>query len=133
VDTGLTIVDVDDVAEGHLLAMEKGKIGERYILGGENLSLKQVLDLLAEISGRPRVKMQIPRPVALTWAYLDTALARLNPRHIPSATPDAVRVSSKREYFSSAKAISELGYRYIPAIEALRKAVEWYRQNGYAL
>lgn len=131
VDTGLTIVDVDDVAEGHLLAMEKGKIGERYILGGENLSLKQVLDILSEVSGKPPVNTKIPRAVALVWSYVDTGLARLNPRHIPSATPDAVRVSSKREYFSSAKAIRELGYRYIPAREALRKAVEWYRQNGY--
>jgi dihydroflavonol-4-reductase len=132
VDTGLTIVDVDNVAEGHLLAMEKGKIGERYILGGENLSLKQVLDILAEVSGRPEVKIQIPRTVALAWAYVDTGLARLNPRHIPAATPDAVRVSSKREYFSSAKAIRELGYHFDPAHIALRKAVEWYRQNGYA-
>jgi dihydroflavonol-4-reductase len=132
VDTGLTIVDVDDVANGHLLAMEKGKVGERYILGGENLSLKQVLDLLSEISGRPEVRAQIPRAVALVWAYVDTGLARLNPKHIPAATPDAVRVSSKKEYFSSAKAMRELGYMYVPAREALRKAVEWYRANGYA-
>jgi dihydroflavonol-4-reductase len=131
VDTGLTIVDVDDVAEGHLLAMEKGKTGERYILGGENLSLKQVLDILAEISSRPSVKTKIPRAVALVWAYVDTTLALLNPHHVPVATPEAVRVSSKHEYFSSAKAIRELDYRYIPAREALRKAVEWYQQNGY--
>jgi dihydroflavonol-4-reductase len=132
VDTGLTIVDVDDVANGHLLAMEKGRIGERYILGGENLSLKQVLDLLSDVSGRPQVRARIPRAVALGWAYLDTGLARLNPQHIPAATPDAVRVSTKKEYFSSAKAIHELGYTFIPAREALRKAVEWYRANGYA-
>jgi len=131
VDTGLTIVDVDDVAKGHLLAMEKGKIGERYILGGENLSLKQVLDLLSDVSGKPQVRARIPRAVALGWAYLDTGLARLNPKHIPAATPDAVRVSTKKEYFSSAKAIHELGYTFIPAREALRKAVEWYRANGY--
>jgi dihydroflavonol-4-reductase len=132
VDTGLTIVDVDDVAEGHMLAMKKGKIGERYILGGENLSLKQVLDLLSEVSGRPEVRARIPRAVALGWAYLDTGLARLNPKHIPAATPDAVRVSSKKEYFSSAKAIRDLGYSFIPARDALQKAVEWYRTNGYA-
>jgi dihydroflavonol-4-reductase len=131
VDTGLTIVDVDDVANGHLLAMEKGKIGERYILGGENLSLKQVLDLLAEVSGLPKVRARIPRAIALVWAYLDTGLARLNSIHIPAATPAAVRVSSKKEYFSSAKAMRELGYTYIPASDALRKAVEWYRANGY--
>jgi dihydroflavonol-4-reductase len=132
VDTGLTIVDVDDVANGHLLAMEKGKVGERYILGGENLSLKQVLDLLSEVSGRPKAQARIPRAVALGWAYLDIGLARLNPKHIPAATPDAVRVSSKKEYFSSAKAMRELGYTYIPARDALRKAVEWYRANDYA-
>ena len=132
VDTGLTIVDVDGVAEGHMLAMKKGKVGERYILGGENLSLKQVLDLLSEVAGRPEVRARIPRAVALGWAYLDTGLARLNPKHVPAATPDAVRVSIKKEYFSSAKAIRELGYSFIPAREALLKAVEWYRANGYA-
>jgi dihydroflavonol-4-reductase len=132
VDTGMTIVDVDDVARGHLLGAERGQIGERYVLGGENLSLKQVLDLLAEVSGRPRVHTRIPWQAALAWAYVDTTLARMNPRHIPAATPDAVRVSRKREYFSSAKAVQELGYSPAPAREALRKAVDWYRRNGYA-
>jgi dihydroflavonol-4-reductase len=131
VDTGLTIVDVDDVATGHLLAAKLGKIGERYILGGETLSLKQVLDILAEVSGQAKVQTRIPRGVALAWAYLDTALARLNPSHIPAATPDAVRVSAKREFFSSAKAIRELGFSPSPARDALLKAVEWYRENGY--
>ena len=132
VDTGLTIVDVDDVAEGHLLAAEKGRGGERYILGGENLSLKQVLDLLAEVSGLPKVTARIPRVVAMAYAYLDTGLARLDKRRVPEATPAAVRVSSKKEYFSSARAMRELGYTFVPAKEALRKAVEWYRANGYA-
>ena len=131
VDTGMTIVDVDDVANGHLLVMERGKIGERYILGGENLSLKQVLDLLSEVSGRPEVRVRIPRIVALVWAYVDTTFARMNPKYIPAATPDAVRVSINKEYFSSAKAIKELGYTFIPAKEALQKAVVWYRSNGY--
>jgi dihydroflavonol-4-reductase len=111
--------------------MERGRIGERYILGGENLSLKQVLDLLAEVSGLLPVRTRIPRPVAMAWAYLDTGLARLDKRRIPTATVEAVRVSRKKEYFSSAKAVRELGYSYRPAREALRKAVEWYRQNGY--
>ncbi len=132
VETGMTIVDVDDVAAGHLLAAERGVIGERYVLGGENLSLKQVLDLLAEVSGLPKVRTRIPRWVAMLWAYVDTGLARLNPGHIPVATPETVRVSSRHEYFTSAKAIRELGYSAIPAREALRKAVEWYRRNGYA-
>ena len=132
VDTGLTIVDVEDVAEGHLLAAERGKISERYILGGENLTLKQVLDLLAEVSGRPPVRFRIPRAVALAWAYFDVGLARLSPHHIPMATPEAVRVSRKREFFSSAKAIHELGYQPAPARVALEKAVAWYRAHGYA-
>lgn len=131
VDTGLTIVDVDDVAQGQLLALEKGRIGERYILGGENLSLKQVLDILAEVSGRPPVKLRIPRSLAMIWAYLDTSIALLNPNHIPTATPEAVRVSKKKEYFSSAKAMRELGYTFTPAREALLKAVIWYRDHGY--
>jgi dihydroflavonol-4-reductase len=132
VETGLTVVDVEDVAAGHLLAAEKGQVGERYILGGENLTLKQVLDLLAEVSGLPQVRTRIPRLVALAWAYADTGLARLDPRRVPAATPAAVRVSSKKEYFSSAKAVRELGYTFVPARQALRKAVEWYRANGYA-
>ena len=82
VDTGMNIVDVDDVAVGHVLAAEKGRIGERYILGGENLTLKEVLDLLAEVSGRPTARLRIPHSVALAWAYVDVALARLNPHHL---------------------------------------------------
>ena len=132
VDTGLTIVDVDDVANGHILAMEKGVVGDRYILGGENLSLKQVLDLLSDISGRPKVHTRIPRAIALAWAYLDTGFSLVNEKHIPAATPAAVRVSSIKEYFSSDKAIHELGYKFSPARVALRKSVEWYRGNGYA-
>lgn len=131
VDTGLTIVDVEDVAAGHLLAAEKGRLGERYILGGENLTLKQVLDLLAEVSGKPQVKLRIPRFIAMGWAYLDVGLSRLMPGRIPTATPDAVRVSRHREYYSSAKAVRELGFPKTPARDALRKAVDWYKANGY--
>jgi len=132
VDTGLTIVDVEDVAAAHLLAAERGRVGERYILGGENLTLKQVLDLLAEVSGRPRVRFRIPHAVALGWAYVDAALARLNPRRIPTATPEKVRLSRRYEYFDSGKAVRELGLPQTSAREALRKAVEWYRAHGYA-
>lgn len=132
VDTGLTVVDVEDVAAGHLLAAERGRVGERYILGGENLTLKQVLDLLAEVSGRPRVRFRIPYAVALVWAYVDVALTRLIPNYIPTATPETVRLSRNYEYFDSGKAVRELGLPQTPAREALRKAVEWYRANGYA-
>jgi len=132
VDTGMNIVDVEDVAMGHLLAAERGRVGERYILGGENLTLKQVLDILAEVSGRPPVRLRIPHSVALAWSYVDVTLARLNPRHIPAATPEKVRLSRQKEYYNSSKAMRELGYTYRPAREALRKAVEWYRAHGYA-
>jgi dihydroflavonol-4-reductase len=132
VDTGLNIADVEDVAAGHLLAAERGRVGERYILGGENLTLKQVLDLLAEISGRPPVRLRIPHSVALAWSYIDVALAGLNPRRTPAATPEKVRLSRRFEFFDPGKAVRELGLPQTPAPEALRKAVEWYRAHGYA-
>jgi dihydroflavonol-4-reductase len=132
VETGLTVVDVDDVALGHLLAAEQGRVGERYILGGENLTLKQMLDLLAELSGLSRVRVRIPHSVALAWAYLDVALARVRARHVPVATPDTARLSRLHEYFSSAKAVRELGFPQTPARAALAKSVEWYRSHGYA-
>jgi dihydroflavonol-4-reductase len=131
VDTGLTIVDVDDVATGHLLAMANGRVGERYILGGETLTLKQVLDTLAAVAGCPPVRWRIPHLAALGWAYLDTGLAQIRPRHVPQATPEAVRVSWHPEYYSSGKAMRELGYTFGPARDALAKAVHWYRQHGY--
>jgi dihydroflavonol-4-reductase len=132
VDTGLNIVDVADVATGHLLAAERGRVGERYILGGENLTLKQVLHLLAEISGRPPVRLRIPHWVAMAWAYVDVALALMNPRRAPTATPDKVRLSRRYEYFDTGRAMRELGLPQTPAREALRKAVEWYCACGYA-
>jgi dihydroflavonol-4-reductase len=132
VDTGLNIVDVEDVAAGHLSAAEQGRIGERYILGGENLTLRQVLDLLADVSGRPRVRFRLPHSVALAWSYVDVALARLNPHRTPAATPEKVRLSRRHEFFDPSKAIRELGLPQTPAREALRKAVEWYRTHGYA-
>jgi dihydroflavonol-4-reductase len=131
VDTGLCIVDVEDVADGHILAAKHGRVGEKYILGGDNLSLKQVLDMLSDITGRPRVKLHIPHSVALGWSYLDTALAGIIPAHIPSATPDKVRLSRLKEYYDSSKAIRELGFNQTPASLALNKAVQWYRENGY--
>ena len=132
VDTGLNIVDVEDVAAGHLLAAKRGQVGERYILGGVNLSLKQLLDLLAEVSGRPPVRLHIPHWVALAWSHVDLALARLNPHRVPTATPEKVRLSSRFEYFAPDKAVRELGLPQTSIREALGKAVDWYRANGYA-
>ena len=132
VDTTLTVADVDDVAAGHLLAAEKGRVGERYILGGEVLSLKQLTDLLAEVSGLPPARFRIPHAVALAWAYADVGLALVDHRHVPVATPTSARLSYRREAYSSARAVRELGLLQTPVREALRKAVEWYRANGYA-
>ena len=131
-DAGLNIVDVEDVAWGHLLAAERGRIGERYLLAGENLTLKQFFDLLAEVSGRPPVRFRIPHAVALAWSYVDVTLARLNPRHTPSATPEKVRLSRRYEFFDPGKAIRELGLPQTPVRQALARAVEWYRAHGYA-
>ncbi|MEJ2265693.1 MAG: NAD-dependent epimerase/dehydratase family protein [Anaerolineales bacterium] len=132
VDTGLNLIDVDDVAAGHLLAAERGQVGERYILGNENLTLKQLLDLLSEIAGLPPVRLHIPHWVAGAWSYVEVALARLNKAHIPTATPEKVRLSQRYEFFNPSKAVRELGLPQTPVRGALRKAVAWYRDNGYA-
>jgi dihydroflavonol-4-reductase len=132
VDTGLNIVDVEDVAAGHLLAAERGQVGRRYILGGENLTLKQILDLLAEVSGKRRVRLRIPHWAAHCWAHVDVTLAKLNPRRIPAATPDKVRLSRRYEFFDPGRAVRELGFPQTPARVALSKAVQWYRAHGYA-
>ena len=132
VDTCLTLVDVDDVAAGHLLAAQKGRLGERYVLGGETLTLKAMLELLGDVSGLPAPKVRIPHAVAIGWGYADVARAAVDRRHVPVATPTSARLSRRREAFSSAKAVRELGLPQTPAREALRKAVDWYRANGYA-
>jgi dihydroflavonol-4-reductase len=132
VQTRQNMVDVDSVAEGHLLAAQKGQVGQRYILGGENLTLKQFLDLLSEVSGLPPVKARIPFGVALGWAYVDAALGRMRRGYIPRATPEAVRVGRVHSYYDSSKARRELGYAPGPLRAAVEKAVAWYRVNGYA-
>ncbi len=132
VDTCLTLVDVDDVAVGHLLAAEKGRVGERYILGGEVVSLKGMLDLLSQESGLPPVRYRIPHALAVAWGYLDVTIAAIDRGRVPVATPTSARLSRRREAYSSAKAVRELGFRQTPAREALRKAVRWYRASGYA-
>jgi dihydroflavonol-4-reductase len=91
-----------------------------------------VLDLLAEVSGLPQVRLHVPHSVALAWSYVDVSLARLNPKHTPTATPDAVKQSRRYEFYEISKAINELGFPKSSAREALRKSVEWYRAHGYA-
>jgi dihydroflavonol-4-reductase len=131
VDTGLNIVDVEDVAHGHLLAAERGQVGEKYILGHENLTLQQILGLLAEITGKPSPRFKVPYGLALGVAYADAALARLIPGREPFVPPVGVKLSRKKMFFDSSKAVRELGLSQTPAREALRKAVRWFQENGY--
>ncbi|MCS7042282.1 MAG: NAD-dependent epimerase/dehydratase family protein [Bryobacteraceae bacterium] len=130
VDTGLNIVDAADAAEGHWLACERGRPGERYILGSENLTLKQIFDLLSRITGLPAPRLRLPWAVAFGAALVDTAWAELTGRP-PRAPLDAVRMARKKMWVSHAKAERELGYRPAPAETALRHAVEWFREHGY--
>jgi dihydroflavonol-4-reductase len=129
IDTGLNIVHVDDVAEGHLLALERGGIGERYILGGENLSLRELLGLIAGVTGRRPPAIRLTHEIVWPVAAALEGLARIVPFE-PPVTRDALRMARKRMFFSSAKAMNELGYRPRPAIEAVRDAVAWFRANG---
>jgi len=131
-DTGLNLVDAAECARGHLLALEKGKSGERYILGGENLTLKQLLDCLSAITGLPSPRLRVPNLVALGAAVVDELVTgRLLGRE-PRATVDAVRMGRKKMFVSSAKAERELGWKIVPVEDALRRAAEWFRAKGYA-
>jgi len=131
VDTGLNLVDVTDCARGHLLALEKGRSGERYILGGENLTLKQILDKLAALTGLPSPTIRVPYFVALATGVIDeTVTGRIRGRE-PRATIDSVRMGRKKMFVSSAKAERELGWKPLPIDGALRRAVDWFKNNGY--
>ncbi len=131
VDTGLNVVHVDDVARGHLLAFEKGVVGDRYILGGEDMSLKHILDEIAAITGRPAPRVRLPHNLILPVALVAEAWTRLSGGGEPFVTVDGVRMAKKWMYFSSAKARRELGYGPRPARQALADAIAWFRENGY--
>jgi dihydroflavonol-4-reductase len=132
VDTGLNLVDATECARGHVQALEKGRAGERYILGGENLTLKQILDRLAAITGLPSPKVKLPYVFALAAGVVDeTVTGRILGKE-PRATIDAVRMGRKKMFITSAKAERELGWRAVPVDAALRRSVEWFRANGYA-
>ncbi|MDD5629705.1 MAG: NAD-dependent epimerase/dehydratase family protein [Elusimicrobia bacterium] len=131
IDTGLCVVHVRDVALGHLLAARQGRVGERYILGGENLTFKQILDILSELTGRPAPRFKTPYAVAYAFAALDTAVSRLSGRE-PRAPLDAVRMARHYMWYDSAKARKELGYAPVPARQALADAAAWFQANGYA-
>jgi dihydroflavonol-4-reductase len=130
VDTGLNVVHVDDVAEGHLLAMERGVIGGHYILGAENLTLAEILAAVAERVHRPAPRMKIPHDVVMPVAWLAECLATMTGRE-PFVTRDGVRLARKRMFFSSERAIASLGYRPRPAKAAIADAVTWFGQHGY--
>jgi dihydroflavonol-4-reductase len=129
VDTGLNIVHVDDVAAGHLLAFHRGRAGERYILGGEDMTLREILAQIAQLVGRKPARIRLPHAALLPVAFVAEAFARAS-GGATRITVEGVRMSRKRMFYSSAKAIRELGYRSRPAVEALDDAVQWFRERG---
>ncbi|MFZ0806057.1 MAG: hopanoid-associated sugar epimerase [Candidatus Sulfotelmatobacter sp.] len=131
VETGLNLVDVRECARGHVAAFQKGKSGERYILGGENLTLKQILDKLGRITGLPSPKIKLPYFFAFATGVIDEAITGRLMKREPRATIDAVRMGKKKMFASSDKAERELGWKVVPVYEALQRAVEWFQANGY--
>jgi dihydroflavonol-4-reductase len=130
VDTGLNLAPVEDVAAGHLLAAEKGRVGERYLLGARNMTLKQILEALAKITGRPAPRVRLPHAVALAAGYADEWWSRLTGRE-PQIPVEGVKMSRHRMFVQSDKAERELGYRPGSVEAALERAVNWYEQHGY--
>jgi dihydroflavonol-4-reductase len=131
-DTGLNLVDVNEVARTHVHALEAGRSGERYILGGENLTLKQILDKMSAITGLPSPTMRVPHSVAMIFALCDQTVTGKMRGKEPRATVEAVRMGKKMMFVSSAKAERELNFRVIPVYAALRSAIDWFRAHGYA-
>lgn len=130
VDTGLNLVHVDDVAEGHILALEKGRIGETYILGGQNVTLKEMLAEIARLTGRKPPRIRLPRAPIYPIAYAAEAVAKLTGKE-PFVTVDALDMSKQMMFFSSSKAERELGYHARPYGAALKDAIAWFRGAGY--
>ncbi len=131
VDTGLNLVDVRDVAEGHVLAAERGRTGEKYILGNRNMTLREILEALARLTGRRAPVLRLPHAVPLAAAAVATGLARLTGRP-PRVSLESVRMAQHRMFFDAAKAVRELGLPQSPVDEALARAVAWFREKGYA-
>ena len=129
VDTGLNIAHVDDVANGHLLAYKKGAIGRRYILGGEDLSLQEILTEVANYCGHKPPTIKLARQLVVPIALISQAWAHLTNGPEPRATIDGLKMSKKKMFFSSARAIEELGYASRPAREAIHEAIDWFRGN----
>ena len=131
VNTGLNVVHVDDVATGHLLAYEKGAVGESYILGGENRTLQWILETVAELTGQRPPLIRLPHWFVTPIAHIWEGVTRLRGRGEPMLTVDSVRMARKLMYFSSEKARRDLGYTPRPGVEALREQVEWFYEHGY--
>ena len=129
VDTGLNVAHVDDVAQGHLLAFDRGEPGERYILGGENLPLKTILEIICDYADLKPPRVRLPHNAVYPFAWLAEQWARMSGKQ-PFATVDSVRMSKKFMYFSSARAEQDLGYAARPARRALEDAVDWFRNKG---
>jgi dihydroflavonol-4-reductase len=132
VDTGLNLVDVAEVARTHVAALTTGKPGRRYILGGENLTLKQILDKMSAITGIPSPKTKIPFAVAAGYAFFEELITGKIRGKEPRATLEEVRMGRKKMYASSARAQQELDFRIVPVYPAMRAAIDWFRSNGYA-
>lgn len=130
VNTGLNIAHVDDIAFGHLLALQYGKAGERYILGGDDMTLFQILQSIDEINGLSQKRIKIPTDFMLPIAWCMEKIATLTHTE-PRATRDSIRMAKKQMYFSSDKAKQQLGYQYRPAYDALKDAVSWFKENNY--
>jgi dihydroflavonol-4-reductase len=132
VDTGLNLVDVGEVARMHVVALDRGTPGERYILGGENLTLKQILDRMSAITGLPSPTMKVPHAVAMGFAFFDETITGKLRGKEPRATVEAVRMGKKMMFASSAKAERDLGFKVMPIYSALRAAIDWFVEHGYA-
>jgi dihydroflavonol-4-reductase len=130
VETGLNFVGVEECAAGHILVAEKGIAGERYLLGGENLTLKAMLDMLAEMTGLPAPTLKIPHGVALGVAYAETAFSRLIGRE-PQIPVEGVKIAQHMMFVDASRAVRELGFQAWPVSAALERAVRWYEANGY--
>jgi len=131
-DTGLNLVDVAEVARAHVAALTKGTSGHRYILGGENLTLKQILDKMSAITGIPSPTVRIPFAVAATYAFFEEWITGRMRGREPRTTLEEVLIGRKKMYASSAHAQQELGFRIAPVYPAMRAAIEWFQANGYA-
>lgn len=131
-DTGLNLVDVGEVARMHVEALDRGTPGERYILGGENLTLKQILDRMSAITALPSPTMKVSHAVAMGFAFFDETITGRLLKKEPRATVEAVRMGKKMMFASSAKAEEELGFKILPIYHALRSAIHWFVMRGYA-